>query len=143
MPRNNILLRELFQTKLVQLPNGRTFYARYERTSRRVLNPTNVRIQQMYIRKIGPRYQQKRRERQGRHALVDPSMVMSDINLAKRGANTDLGKMIRTDAIDFVPTAYTPLKYRLFKKNVENFLRHCCTWMVDILISCNYFLLWL
>ena len=113
MPRNNILLRELFQT---QLPNGRTFYARYERTSRHVLNSTNVRIQRMYVRKIGPRYQQKRRQRQGRCALVDPSVVMSEINLAKRVANTDLGKMIIIDTINFVPTAYILLKHRLFKK---------------------------
>ena len=38
--------------------------------------------------------------------MVNPSMVISVINLAKRGANSDLGKMIIKDAIHFVPTVY-------------------------------------
>ena len=54
MPRNNILLRKLPQPKLVRLRNGGSFYAKYERTSKHVLSPANVRIQRTYVRKIGP-----------------------------------------------------------------------------------------
>ena len=55
MSRNNILLRTLPQPKLVKLPNGRTFYARYQRVNRQALYPTEVRIRRTNVRKIGPR----------------------------------------------------------------------------------------
>ena len=35
------------------------------------------------------------------------ALITLGINLAKRGANTELGHIIIKDAINFVPTAYT------------------------------------
>ena len=39
---------------------------------------------------------------------------MRGVNLVKRGANTDLGKMIIDDAVGFIPTAYNSIKRRIF-----------------------------
>ena len=39
--------------KLVRLPNGRTFYARYKRTKRTKL-PGNVRLERVYRQRAAP-----------------------------------------------------------------------------------------
>ena len=49
--RNNVLLRKPPQPKLVKLPNGRTFYARYQRVNRQILYPTKVRIKRKTVEK--------------------------------------------------------------------------------------------
>ena len=116
MPRNNILLTKVPQTKLVRLPNGRSFYAKYARVGRREL-PQNVQVAQTYVRKIGPTRQRRRRGQTGRG--INQGIIMTGLNLPIRGAETDLGKMIIKDATDFVPTAYTSLKNRLLKKNLR------------------------
>ena len=110
IPRNNILLRKLpqnFQT--TKLPNGRTFYARYQRIPRHVLYPTKVRVERTYQQKIGLRRQRKqnapRRVPQAGSGYGTADNAMRGVNLVKRGANTDLGKMIIDDAIGFIPTA--------------------------------------
>ena len=55
MPRNNILLRRLTNSRCVQLPNGRVFFAKYKRVNRHALAPTQVRIANTYLQKLGPR----------------------------------------------------------------------------------------
>ena len=46
-PRDNIVLIKRKNPKRVQLPNGRVFYAKYQRVSRDAL-PGNVRIRRKY-----------------------------------------------------------------------------------------------
>ena len=55
LPRDNMLRRKLTIPK--QVPNGRTFVARYERVNRATLATTNVRIKRTYRRATGPRRQ--------------------------------------------------------------------------------------
>ena len=67
----------------------------------------NIRVRQAYVRKIG-HMQQRKRKRQGGRGMVPTGVLITlAIDLAKRGANTELGQMIIKDAINFVPTAYT------------------------------------
>ena len=54
--REKIVLRQRTRPKIVTLPNGTTFTARYERTSRKKL-PRNIRVKN--TRKIGPRNRNK------------------------------------------------------------------------------------
>ena len=61
MPRSNILLQRLPARKRIQLPNGRVFFAKYQRVGRHALTPTRVRIAGTYVRKIGPRRQKIRK----------------------------------------------------------------------------------
>ena len=110
IPRNNILLRKLSQNfQTTKLPNGRTFYSRYQRVPRHVLYPTKVRVERTYQQKIGLRRQRKqnapRRVLEAGSEYGTADNAMRGVNLVKRGANTDLGKMIIDDAIGFIPTA--------------------------------------
>ena len=47
--------------KGIQLPNGRVFFAKYERVNSHALAPTQVRIARTYVRKLGLRRQRIRR----------------------------------------------------------------------------------
>ena len=49
--------------KLVRLPNGRTFYARYKRTKHTNL-PANVRLERVYRQRAAPRGQRRQQPRQ-------------------------------------------------------------------------------
>ena len=60
--RSNILLRKRAVPKRVQLPDGRIFYARYERIGK-ANYPKNVSVRRTYTRTIGPKRQRKRRQR--------------------------------------------------------------------------------
>ena len=111
MPRNNTLLRRLPDSKLVQLPNGLIYFAKYQRLCRHALTPTRVRIARTYIRKIrlrrqrirkiGPRNRQRRRQQAG--TGFDLSTT---IELGRKAAGSKLGKMMINDTINYIPMAY-------------------------------------
>ena len=97
MPRNKILLRRLPTPKRAQLPNGRVYFAKYQRVGRHALTPTRIRISRTYVRKIRPRQQRirkigprnKRRRRQQAGAGLDLSTAT---NLGRKAAGSKLGK---------------------------------------------------
>ena len=74
MVRDKILLRRKVMPKGITLPNGRSFFARYERISRKNV-PRNVTINKTQI--IGPRRQRKRKTQQG------AGILRSAFNLGK------------------------------------------------------------
>ena len=84
MPRNNILLQRLPQPRRVQLPNGRVFFAKYQRVGRCVLNPVHLRINRTHLQKVVSRRQRicrygpqnKRRQRQRGGAGIDLSTAI-------------------------------------------------------------------
>ena len=125
MPRDNILLRKLATPKQVRRPNGRTFTARYERVNRGTLAPTNVKIKITYRRSIGPRRQrlryfgprrQRRRRQQPQQGTCIETNVIRGLNLGKKAADTELGRMIVDDEVSLTPKAYKKLKKKLFRK---------------------------
>ena len=124
MPRNNPLMRRLPAPNRVQLPNGRVFFARYQRVNRHALAPTQVRVVRTYVRKIGPRRHRIRRlgprnwqiRRQQVGAGLDLSTI---IDLSRKAAGSKLGKMIINDAIDYIPTAYKKIKNKITNKKVK------------------------
>lgn len=62
MVRDEILLRRCVNPKKINLPDGRTFYARYERVGRRNL-PTKVTIKK--VRTIEPRRRRNANKNKG------------------------------------------------------------------------------
>ena len=121
MPRNNILLRRLPAPKRVQRPNGRVFFAKYQRVGRHVLTPTRartyvrkIRSRGQRIRRIDPRNMQKRSQQAG--AGFDPSMA---IDLGRKAVGSKLGKMMINDAIDYIPTAYKKIKNKITNRNIK------------------------
>ena len=108
------MLRKLLQPKMVRLPNGCTFYTRYQHVGR---HKQYVRIQMTYVRKIGLRRQRKRRAAaQTGGGYIDANTVMRRINFAKRSANTDLGRMVIKDTIDLVPLAYRVVRDKFIRR---------------------------
>ena len=117
--RNNILLRRLAQPRRVTLSNGRTFLARYKRVNRASLYPTNVRIERTYRRKIGPRRQRKPRKKQQEGSVyIDSQNIIRGIDLGKRAANTEVGRMIVDDVVSLIPKGYKALKNKLFRRKI-------------------------
>ena len=115
--RNNILLRRLAQPRRITLPNGGTFLARYERVNRASLYPTNVRIKRTYRRKIGPRRQRRpRKKQQEGSGYIDSQNLKRGIDLGKRAANTEVGRMIVDDVVSLIPKGYEALKKKLFRR---------------------------
>ena len=96
---------------LLKLPNGRTFYARYQRVNRQTLYPTKVRIKRTYVRKIGSRRQRKQQASKRKPAQTGSGYADAN-NL--RGANTEFGKTIIDDAVSLLPKAYKSIKNRVF-----------------------------
>ena len=123
MPRNNILLKRLPAPKRLQLPNGRVFFAKYQRFGRDKL-PERVKIRRTYVRKIGPRRQRirrtgprnQRRKRQQVCRGLDLSMA---IDLGRRAIASRLSKMMVNDAIDYILTAYKKIKNKINNKKVK------------------------
>ena len=118
-PGNNILLRRLAQPRRVTLPNGRTFLARYKRVNRASLYPTNARIKRTYRRrrKIRPRRQRKpRKKQQEGSGYIDSQNIIRGIDLGKRAANTEVGRIIVDDVVSLIPKDYKALKKKLFRR---------------------------
>ena len=124
MLRNNILLQRLPNPRRVHLPNGRVFFAKYQRVNKHTLAPTQVRIARTYVRKIGPRQQRIRRisprnRQSGRQQTGAGLIIATAIDLGKRTAGSELGKMVINDAIDYIPTAYKKTKNKMTNKKVK------------------------
>ena len=125
MPRNNILLQRLPQPRRVQLPNGRVFFAKYQRVGRHVLNPTPVKINRTYVRKFGPRRQRIRitaRIRRRRQQVGTGIDLSTTIDLGKKAAGSSVGQMLIKDAINALPTAYEKIKNKITNKKVKAIL---------------------
>ena len=113
------MLRRLAQPRRVTLPNGRTFLTRYERVNRASLYPTNVRIKRTYTRKIGPSRERKPRKKQRQQegsGYIDSQNIIRGIDLGKRAANTEVGRMIVDNVVGLIPRGYKALKNKLFKR---------------------------
>ena len=76
--RETIILRRCATSRQITLPNGQTFAARYERTSRRNL-PRNVTVRR--TRWIGPTEQQKRRAQVLRNITVTQTMAHKKVEV--------------------------------------------------------------
>ena len=112
-------LGRLAKSRRVTLPNGRTFLARYKRVNRANLYPTNVRIKRTFTRKIGPRRQRKPRKKQQQQegsGYIDSQNIIRGIDLGKRAANTEVGRMIVDEVVGLIPRGYKALKNKLFKR---------------------------
>ena len=134
MLRNNILLLRLPAPKQVQLPNGRVFFAKYQRVGRD-RQAECVKIRRISVRKIGsrrqrirrtsPRNQRRRRQEVGR--CLDLSTA---IDLGRRAAGSRLSKKMINDAMDYIPTAYKKIKNKIKNKKVKAVLdtgiNDCC-----------------
>ena len=76
-----------------------------------------VRIERTYTRKIYSRRQRKPRKKQQQEGsrYIDSQNIIRGIDLGKRAANTEVGRMIVDDVVGLIPRGYKALKNKLFK----------------------------
>ena len=112
--KEKILLQQRVTPKTVTSPNGQTFYARYERTSRRNL-PSKVTITKN--RRIGPRQQRTTKTQHGGGILGNIVKLEANLeasNLLKQGvhastkaSSSDTRKRLIEEGIKHAPDLYT------------------------------------
>ena len=111
-PRDNIVLIKRENPKRVQLPNGRIFYAKYKRVSRKAL-PGNVRIQRK--RKTGGRKRIQRGRGFG-------SFFKKALKFGKKALNNKTVRSIGRELLENVPDAVEMLGSKVKNKKLKKIL---------------------
>ena len=90
----------------------------YEHINRASLYPPNVRIKRTYTQKICPRRQRKLKKKQQQEGsgFINSQNIIRGVNLGKRAANTEVGRMIVDDVVGLISRGYKVLKNKLFKR---------------------------
>ena len=108
-PRDNIVLIKRKNRKRVQLPNGRVFYAKYQRVSRDAL-PKNVCIRRKYT---------KRRVQGGRGFK---SFFKKAYKFGKKALNNKTVRSIGRELLENVPDAVEMLGSKVKNKKLKKIL---------------------
>ena len=101
--------------KRVTLPNGRTFYARYKRTTRAEL-PANVRLERPYRQRAAPRGR-RRHVRQGGRGFK--SVFKKVFNFAKKASKNKAVRNIGRAIISEAPGAIENLSKKVKNKKLK------------------------
>ena len=110
--KENYPMRKLAVPKRVTLPNGRTFFARYERIKRQDL-PANIQMRRTYRQRAAPRNRRRRpRAQQGRGIKESAQKVLKNPafrTIVKKG-------------LEYAPGLYANVVKRIKNKKISNFL---------------------
>ena len=110
--KENYPMRKLAVPKRVTLPNGRTFFARYERIKRQDL-PGNIQMRRTYRQRAAPRNRRRRpRAQQGRGIAESAHKVLR--NPAFRA--------IARKGLEYAPGLYANIVKRIKNKKISKFL---------------------
>ena len=122
--RNRIIIVKRQTPKRVTLPNGRTFYAKYKRTTRAEL-PANVHLQRPYKQRAAPRG--RRRRRAGQRGRGFKSAFKEAFNFAKKAAKNKSVRNIGRALLNEVPTALDGLTKKVKNKKLRSILENDIT----------------
>ena len=106
--------------KRVTLPDGRTFYAKYKRTTRAEL-PANILLRRGYKQRAAPRGKRRVAARQ-QHGRGFKSIFKKALNFAKKAANNKLVKNIGRALLNEAPTAFEGLSKKVKNKKIRSIL---------------------
>lgn len=141
--KDKIVLRKRATPKVVNLPNGNTFVARYERISWKQL-PRNIRVTRTR-KKIGPRKNNRRillnlagpalkkirkKWRQSGKGLGG-NLAKLGIEMGSRALNSSIGKRLINKGIDNIPDIF---KYGVSKTN-KNLKRALDSEVADMVVE--------
>ena len=112
--------------KRVTLPNGRTFYAKYKRTTRAEL-PANVHLQRPYRQRAAPKGRRRgRRAALGQHGRGFKSafknVFKKGFNIGKKVAKNKLVRNIAKAIISEAPAALEGLTKKVKNKKLRSIL---------------------
>ena len=123
--RNRIIMIKRQNPKRVTLPNGRTFYTKYKRTTRAQL-PANVHLQRPYRQRAAPKGRRRRRAVVGQRGKGFKSafknVFKKDFNIAKKAAKNKSVRNIAKAIISEAPTAFEGLTKKVNNKTLRRIL---------------------
>ena len=106
--KENYQMRKLDVPKRVTLPNGRTFYARYERIKRQDL-PAEIRMKRTYKQRAAPRNRRRRQAAQRGQGIV---------STAKKVIRNPTFRAITKKGLEYAPGLYQNIAKRIKNKKV-------------------------
>ena len=124
--RNRIIMVKRQHPKRVTLPNGRTFYAKYKRTTRAEL-PANVHLQRAYRQRAAPKGRRRRRRaavgQRGRgFKSAFKKVFKKGFNIAKKVAKNQSVRNIAKAIINEAPAALEGLTKKVNNKTLKSIL---------------------
>ena len=121
-PRNNIVMIKRQNPKRVDLPNGRTFYAKYKRVDRDAL-PPNIQIRRRYKQRAAPRGRRRRRRaanQQGERGFK--SFFKKAVNFGKKAFKNKAVRGITRQPVENAPDAFDLLGKKVKNKKLKKLL---------------------
>ena len=110
--KENYPMRKLDVPKRVTLPNGRTFYARYERIKRQDL-PADIQMKRTYKQRAAQRGKRRRRQGQQGQGIV---------SAAKKIIRNPAFRAFAKKGLEYAPELYKNIADRIKNKKVKRFL---------------------
>ena len=110
--KENYPMRKLAVPKRVTLPNGRTFFARYERIKRQDL-PANIQMRRTYRQRAAPR--NRRRRRGGQQGQGIESVV-------KKVISNPTFRVVAKKGLEYAPGLYHNIAKRIKNKKISKIL---------------------
>ena len=132
--RDKIVLRRRAGPKVVNLPDGRSFTAKYEKISRKQL-PRNIRVKR--ARKIGLRRNNRRillnlaapalrkimRKRRQAGSGLGGDLTKLEIEMGSKALNSSIGRKLINKWIDNIPNIFKFGASKIKNKNVQKALQ--------------------
>ena len=110
--KENYPMQKVDVPKRVTLPNGRTFYARYERIKRQDL-PANIRMKKTYKQRAAPRNRRRRRP---------PQQGQGIVSTAKKVLKNPAIRAIAKKGLEYAPGLYQNITKRIKNKKIQKIL---------------------
>ena len=110
--KENYAMRRLAVPKRVNLPNNRTFYARYERIKRRDL-PQNIQMERTYRQRAAPRNRRRAPRRQRGEGFKDTFKKLMKHPIIKK---------IARKGLNYAPKVYENITKRVKNKKIASIL---------------------
>ena len=118
--RNNIVMIKRHSPKRVELPNGRVFYAKYQRVARDAL-PPNVRIMRRYKKRAAPKGK-RRRKTGSQRGRGFKSFFKKAANFGKKAFKNKAVRGIARQIIQNAPDALDLLSNKAKNKKIKKSL---------------------
>ena len=110
--KENYPMRKLDVPKRVVLPNGRTFYTRYERIKRQDL-PPDIRMKRTYKQRAAPGGRRRRRRGQQGQGIV---------STAKKIISNPMVRAVAKKGLEYAPGLYQNVVKRIKNKKAQKVL---------------------
>ena len=110
--KENYPMRKLDVPKRVTLPNGRTFFARYERIKRQDL-PANIQMRRTYKQRAAPRNRGRRQRAQQGQGII---------STAKKVIKNPTFRAVAKKGLEYAPGLYHNVAKRIKNKKIQKIL---------------------